>query len=107
MGNSSCFAYCYWNFGELIPTPLKSLLCGCKGSRKRLQHSNWQASDRTLYSLPLTTKFAFSNTEAEGQKVYSDQNLELVNQGKKMEKAQAHSDPLPNVSSQLSEFLVS
>lgn len=41
---------------------------------------------------PLTTEFAFSNTEAEGQKVYSDQNLTLMNKGKNIEKAQAHPD---------------
>lgn len=54
---------------------------------------------------PLTTEFAFSNTEAEGQKVYSDQNLTLMNKGKNIEKAQAHPDTLPKVSSQLSAIL--
>lgn len=60
---------------------------------------------------PFTASFnhriCFSNTEAEGQKVYSDQNLALMNKGKKIEKAQTHPDTPPNVSSQLSEILVS
>lgn len=78
-GNSSCFACYHWKFSYLTPTPLNVLLCGHKGRMKRrLQHTNWQASNRTFSSLPLKAEVAFNNTETERPKVCSDQNLELM-----------------------------